>query len=807
MTLTARLYIGIISCAGSAVLIWNLLNFHPDDAIRFACYLFLAIMASGLKVRLPAITGTMSVNFFFILLGIVELTPAETVVMGCASVAVQCVWRARTKAKAVQVLFNISANAIAVATAELVYQGGQDLGIGTNLPVLVMITASVYFVVNTLSIAGVIAVTELRAVTRVWRECYFWAFPYYLAGASISWVVSLWNRSFSWTSSLIAFPAIYFVYRSYRLYLDKLEDEKKHVEEMAGLHLRTIEALAMAIEARDFSTHDHLQRVRVYAAEIAKELNLSPSDLDALRAAALLHDIGKLAVPQHVISKPGRLTPEEYEKVKIHTVVGAEILERVQFPYPVAPIVRAHHEAWDGNGYPDGLAGEQIPIGARILAAVDCLDALTSDRQYRRAVPMSQAIRTIQSESGKMFDPRVVEVLVRNYERLEPLAQAELQEKSKLSKDVRVTKGSGPAGGFEESELLGYVHTIPALSSIAAARQEAQVLFELTRDLGNSLSLDETLSVVAARLKRMIPFNALAIYIKRDSILVPVCVLGEDYRYFSSLEIPMGEGLSGWAAANRSPVINGDPANEATHLRPGIANTKLKSALCVPLDGISGLVGVLSVYKAEEQGFARDHLRILLAISSKISLAIENALKYRQAENSATTDYLTALPNARSLFLRLDGELSRCKRENSTLAVLVGDLNGFKQLNDTLGHLQGNRMLRAVATALQNSCRQYDYVARMGGDEFVLLFPGLKTEALEETIARMETIVGDAARECGCDWLSISIGAALYPEDGTDADQLLAQADRRMYKAKQARKPELPPPPPADERFWQPTVQ
>src|SRR6202012_2110684 len=207
-----------------------------------------------------------------------------------------------------------------------------------------------------------------------------------------------------WQPTLLALPAMFVIYRSYRLYMGKLENEKNHVAEMAALHVRTIEALALAIEAKDQTTHDHLRRVRIYAMEIGKELGLSENELEALRAAALLHDIGKLAVPEHIISKPGRLTPEEFEKMKIHPIVGAEILERVQFPYPVVPIVRAHHEKWDGTGYPHGISGENIPIGARILAVVDCLDALATDRQYRRALPLDQAMDIVISESGKSFD-------------------------------------------------------------------------------------------------------------------------------------------------------------------------------------------------------------------------------------------------------------------------------------------------------------------------------------------------------------------------------------------------------------------
>src|SRR2546430_6828516 len=188
---------------------------------------------------------------------------------------------------------------------------------------------------------------------------------------------------------------------------------------MANLHLRTIEALALAIEAKDHTTHDHLQRVRVYAIEVAKELKISDDELEALRAAALLHDIGKLAVPEHIINKPGRLTPEEFEKMKIHPVVGAEILEQVKFPYPVVPIVLARHEKWDGSGYPHGCRGEEIPIGARILSAVDCLDALASDRQYRRALPLDKAMEAVAALAGGRFDPQIVEGVQRRHAGIE----------------------------------------------------------------------------------------------------------------------------------------------------------------------------------------------------------------------------------------------------------------------------------------------------------------------------------------------------------------------------------------------------
>src|ERR1700734_2947159 len=271
----------------------------------------------------------------------------------------------------------------------------------------------------------IIGLTENKPISKVWNDSYLWSFPYYMVGAAIAGLVHFLNANVGWQSSLLVLPPIYLMYRSYRLYFGKLETEKKHAEQVSNLHLRTIEALALAIEAKDETTGEHLQRVRVYAMELAKELGLTEDETEALKAASVLHDIGKLAVPEHIISKPGKLTLEEFEKMKIHPVVGAEILQRVRFPYPVVPIVRAHHEKWDGTGYPAGLKGTDIPIGARILSAVDYLDALASDRQYRRALPLEEVMQRLGAESGKSFDPKVVEILKKRYVSLEKMALAQ----------------------------------------------------------------------------------------------------------------------------------------------------------------------------------------------------------------------------------------------------------------------------------------------------------------------------------------------------------------------------------------------
>ena len=743
MSYLAKIYVSSIVVIGAMVTLVELAHWQSQDLVRFVCYLALAIFASRLKVSLPGISGALSVLFIFILFAIVEMSLPEALVVGCAAILMQCLWNYRQRPKWHQVLFNLGSMAITVVASGAVYHASLLTQSRLEPALRLVVTATVFFLMNTFPVAGAIALTERRTLRSVWRECYIWSFPYYLLGAVVVGVASSLNRHFGWQTALLAIPVVYLIYRSYYLYLGRMEDEKKHAEEMAALHLRTIEALALAIEAKDHTTHDHLQRVQVYAVEVGKEMGLDESQLEALRAAALLHDIGKLAVPEHIISKPGKLTREEFEKMKIHPIVGAEILERVRFPHPVTPIVRSHHERWDGTGYPDGLRGQSIPIGARILAAVDSLDALASHRQYRRALPLDEAMSKVASDSGKAFDPEVVEVLQRRYIELESMATSKEPDTAKLSTEVKIERGLEPAAGFESTGRPATTeHAENFLTSIAAARQEVQNLFELAQDLGNSLSLNETLSLLALRLKRMIPYDSLAIYVLRDDRLRAEYVNGENFRLFSSLEIPLGQGLSGWVAEKRKPIINGNPSVEPGYLDDETKFTTMRSALAVPLIGLNGTVSVLTLYHSERDAFSNDHLRILLAIVPKLALSIENALRFQQAESSASTDYMTGLPNARSLFLHLDGELARCRRLNSPLVVLVCDMNGFKKVNDKYGHLEGNRLLHSVAKKLKECCREYDYVARMGGDEFVLVLPGLQPDQLEQKIQRLKQITG-----------------------------------------------------------------
>ena len=788
--LGARLFIAGMAIAALGCFALASLHWHSDDPIKLVCYLAAALLASSLKVSLPGIEGTLSVNFLFTLLGILEMSLPETLLIGLVSTVGQFYWRPARRLKMIQLVFNFSQVTVCSAIAYGAYQLTSTYVAGGAGPLALLAAAITHFGCNSLAMSTIIGLTEEKPVSKVWTDSYLWSFPYYMVGAAVAGLVSFLNRHIGWQSSLLVLPPIYLMYRSYRLYLGKLETEKRHAEQVSSLHLRTIEALALAIEAKDQTTGEHLQRVRVYAVELARELGLTEDETEALRAASVLHDIGKLAVPEHIISKPGKLTPEEFDKMKIHPIVGAEILEQVEFPYPVVPIVRAHHEKWDGSGYPSGLKGEEIPIGARILAAVDCLDALASDRQYRKALPLDEAMAKVASEAGLSFDPRVVGLLGRRYVELEKLAKEQpFQAPPKLSTDIKVERGLAPDAGFAESEnppAHAPVHELePAqdyLARIAAARRETQLLFELSRELGSSLSLDDTLSLLSIRLKQLVPHDSMAVYLLANEVLMPTFVSGENYRFFSSLKIPLGEGLSGWVAQNGKPILNGNPSVEPGYLNDRNQYSTLRSALALPVEGASGVVAVLALYRAAQDAFTREHLRLLQTIVSRLGFAIENALKFRLADAEETADPLTGLPGTRSLLLHLETEIARCQREGKSLAIFICDC-GLQQITTRIGDLQGNKRLQRLAAALRDCCRSYDFAARTGNNEFTIVAPGLGENAASEMIERIQSLAARVRKGEG-EVTAVSVGHALFPADGANGEEILAFADHRLLRSK-----------------------
>jgi putative nucleotidyltransferase with HDIG domain len=615
-----KIYLGLHIAMGSAALVEGLLRWNLHDPLRFGAFLVTAALAAALKVRMPGVTGTMSVSALFVLVGIVNLSLSETLIVGAAALLVQTMWGVRVRPRFVQVAFNVAGTSTAIFVSTMVVRYTQaSFG---RLPSLAFL-AGTYFVAQTVPVACIIGLTERKSILAVWRG-YRGMLPFYVVGCSLAWLVGTVPNTVQWELPIICLPLVYLVHRSNRSHIDHIEDMNKHVVEVNALHLRTIEALACAIDAKDHTTHDHLQRVQLYALEIGKDLGLSEVELEALRAAATLHDIGKLAVPESIISKPGKLTREEFEKMKIHPVVGAEILERVNFPYPVVPIVRTHHERWDGSGYPYGLKGEEIPIGARILSAVDCLDALASDRQYRRALPLDEAMARVEAEAGTAFDPEVVRVLKKRYRELEALAKSIVSEpKASLSVDIKIERGAAPAAGFA-NEAPRNPANVASIHPVVRARNAGG------NEMSGGLTGREALAIAALRIEALVGYDAIGFYSCENGSVRPCFVSGEDRRALASLRITLGEGLVGWVAETSKPILNGNPAVEQGY--PG--NGLLGSALALPLMSNDGMVGVLALYRTEQESFAAEDLVALLDVCPSVASIVAGQELQADPDNS-----------------------------------------------------------------------------------------------------------------------------------------------------------------------------
>jgi putative nucleotidyltransferase with HDIG domain len=779
LSAAARLYIAFTALAGSAVLVGSLWNWRPEYSLRAAFYLLGAVLASQLKVRLPGVTGTLSMNFLFVLIGVIEAGLPETLILACAGMAAQILSNTKARPSPAQVLFNLSSVTLAAASAWATFHARWLVRLDGSLPVLLFFATAAYFFANTTSVSMIIALTENKKPVAVWRQGFLWTAPEHLVGAALAAAFHFANQYVGWQVALLTAPSAYLVYRSYHLYLHRLEEERKHATSIAEMHWRTIEALALAIDAKDNTTHDHLQRVRVYATEIARDLGLGETQQKALEIAPLLHDIGKLAVPEHILSKPARLTPDEFEVMKIHPAVGAAILERVGFPYPVVPIVRAHHEKWDGSGYTSGLRGEEIPIGARILAAVDCLDALASPRQYRRALPLDEAMEKVVSESGRSFDPRVVEILRGRYLELENLARSTPVASAHPALDPKCVAGGAPGAGYEIGATSpdGEAAASEPDPVMETARREFQSLLDLTGEVGARLTRDEIFSLIAALLARLVPHHALAIYVCRNRILVPEYVAGEECGLLSSLRIPYGRGVSGWVVEKRKPVINGDPSVESHYLAEPWQFCGLHAALSVPLEGPSGTLGALAVYHRAADHFRRENLRLLLSLNTLIGQIVHEAVRADRGNGSASD----TIPARESMVLHLERELGRSRRTGAPIAVLTLELEDLDEVGAQFGALMEERVMQAVLSQLRRSCREYDYVCRPEHHLLVMVVPGLSREGAHNSLPELETFALQAAGiVCPGGRIAAKIAVAAFPEDGETTEELLAGVERRL---------------------------
>ncbi len=567
-----------------------------------------------------------------------------------------------------------------------------------------------------------------------------------------------------------------------RLGWSRLSAKTRETEELSRIHFATAEALATAIDAKDQTTHCHVRRVQIYAAGLGEVLGLSKAEIAALKAGALLHDIGKLAVPAHIINKPGRLTPAEFEKMKIHTTVGAQILSRVDFPYPVMPIVRHHHEQWDGMGYPDGLKGEQIPVTARIISVVDCFDSVREDRPFRRGMTRDEAIAFLLRGSGNHFDPKVVELFIEHLPRFEEKIAAEGLPQQLPSPEAHTPFTLIGVDMSQTRERGAYM----AYDQIKSAHQEVYALYEIARTFGSSLDVRNTMEVLVDKVGHVVPFDTCVVYLYDElkGYARPAHVAGRNAQLMATKCFAPGEGVTGFALANRSPINQLHPSLDLGGLE---IERDYRSMASLPLFKDEMLLGALSVYSTELDQYTDDHMRLLETVTRLASDALSNAMQHAQAESNALTDPLTGLPNARYMALRFDEEASRARRNLRPFQVVMLDLDDFKIVNDTYGHKVGDKMLREMGRIIQTQLREYDFLARYAGDEFVAIVQELVGNQVEELRHRIETAVSEFSlqvRGGGEARVGISVGTATYGVEGETLDQLLVAADQAMYRAK-----------------------
>ena len=615
MTRRARALVCVV-VAGAIVSLWSV---HAQPGRRWmelVVYLVAILISSNMKVPMPKSNGTMSVDFPFILLGILQLAPGQAVLLAVASVIAQCRVKVVKAFTLVQILFNVANVTTATVLACHTYAASLRLVRGETAPALTL-AVTVYFLANTIPLALVLGWESGTSPLQQWLNEFPWYFPFYLVGAMLAALANFIGDHYGWLTSMLLVPMAYTIYRAYRAQIEILRDRERHIVETEALQLRTIEGLAMAIEAKDKNTHRHLMRVRVYVSELGRLMGLDDSTMKALVTASYLHDIGKLAVPEHIINKPGRLTPEEFEKMKIHPVVGADILERVRFPYPVVPIVRSHHESWDGRGYPDGLRSTEIPIGARILTAVDCLDALASERPYRRAMPLDEAMAFVKNKAGIQFDPDVVQLLAEHYPRLEQMAREATEDITPLNTDLFISRGEAPGNGYEPENS----------PQIASRDAYAAILRELRRGLERARGVRETSAVLAYSLQTQIPFDCIAVYTRTGVSIRAHYMNGSSECAFSSQPIPLGEGLSGWVAENARSIVNGNPTVEPNFVPDAGLFTPESSALAVPLFNANGVAfGAVTLYAREPAAFSKDHRQMLEDLAAEFAPALQDAV-------------------------------------------------------------------------------------------------------------------------------------------------------------------------------------
>ena len=618
----------VVAAIGAAVLLHSLAGVafvpRPYEWMLFAA---LAIATGSFSVKIASVVATISISdTFFITLALLFGPAPAAIAVAVDSLIMS--WRLGHAWR--RIMLNMAAPAVSIWAGAQVFfliarvpaLAHSDVAVGSLIAPLLLMTL-IYFALNSGLIATAVGLESGQSPVDIWRRHFQWLGIGYMASASLAFCFVLLIQQVSFLAAIVILPMLAVFHLTLKASYGRLEDARRHLADVDRLYLSTVETLAMAIDAKDDVTHSHVRRVQAYAVGMARALGFTDeSTLKAIEAAALLHDTGKLAVPEHILNKPGKLTPSEFEKMKLHVDVGADILSLVDFPYPVVPIVRCHHENWDGTGYPRGVKGEAIPIGARILSVVDCFDALTSDRPYRRAMTEDAALGILRERRGKMYDPAVVDMFIKVFRDI-PVASHDAAETTEVMQRIAQSKHEAP------------VAEAPAAPSTFAASSNLLACVSLARVAGGEGSLADVLALSSKLVNDILPEATGAWFVPdqaRDQLVV-ADAFGPAATVLAGFSVDVGDRLTGWVAASRQPILNSDASLDLGGRQEG-HEPRLLTCMSVPLVAGEALVGVLSLYSAEAEGFNDDRGRLIQMIAPHLATAISAAARNAAAKGA-----------------------------------------------------------------------------------------------------------------------------------------------------------------------------
>jgi diguanylate cyclase (GGDEF)-like protein/putative nucleotidyltransferase with HDIG domain len=788
LSIACRAYLLLIYVAAIPV---AFLCLHSNGSYIWSWYvltvasLFIAVVHLNLP-DLPAVVISMGDVFTF--LALVEFGAGPALVTYWANVIATAFarqvahdgWRSIGKLTWHRLAFNISCCTLSIFGMEAVYRWSADNLRPEHAVIGLAFVASVWFLINTLTLSVAISLSSSQRFFVVWKQGLGLYLLNFFGSAGAAGLISRFYERTSFSIFLLSLPIAVVVFELYNFYIQKYHQAKKHISELNTLYLQTIEALASAVDAKDRYTHGHIRRVQAYAMELARQIGIqNDKELLALRAGALLHDIGKIAIPEYILNKPTVLTETEYEKMKIHPVVGASMLRSIEFPFPLIPLVKSHHERWDGKGYPEGLTGEDIPLSARILALVDCYDALTTNRPYRAPMDREKVIEFFRRESGRAYDPAIVQTFIDNIQQIEAAGSAVVLEKTdvwgikepdKTAADVRPLERVQPIATYSK-----------ALNAEPLVQRELYSVFEFAQADFHCLTTTEIFSFMGRRLSNLIAFDT-AVFYAADlgkGLVTATHSIGDNKHFFEGISLALEQKLTGWVAANNQSLCNLPPFPDFLNFaepKPAFQNSAI-----APINRQNEVLGAISLYRNEAVKFTEEEFRRLEIVAAQTAILLAKC-KETSPRVDSLTDELTGLPKSFQLYLMFDSVAVDASRYEYPLALLSIQLEDIANIRRKWGHLSGNEAIKATANYLRKELRETDLLVRYGEDEFVAVNPKMSRAQAENLKSRVQNELdqfGFAVRAQTEIPLRASMGIAVFPDDGIDLESLLSVSGLR----------------------------